>query len=40
LTAEQFAAVEAMSRGLVNKMLHPPMQALKAGGAGWGFGAD
>jgi glutamyl-tRNA reductase len=30
LTAEQFAAVEAMSRGLMNKMLHPAMQALKA----------
>ena len=29
LTAEQFAAVEAMSRGLMNKMLHPAMQALK-----------
>jgi glutamyl-tRNA reductase len=29
LTAEQFAAVEALSRGLVNKFLHPPMQALK-----------
>jgi glutamyl-tRNA reductase len=30
LTAEQYAAVEAMSRGLMNKMLHPAMQALKA----------
>jgi glutamyl-tRNA reductase len=29
LTAEQRAAVEALSRGLVNKFLHPPMQALK-----------
>jgi len=29
LTAEQAAAVEAMSRSLVNKFLHPPMQALK-----------
>jgi glutamyl-tRNA reductase len=29
LTAEQFAAVEAMSRGLMNKMLHPAMHALK-----------
>jgi glutamyl-tRNA reductase len=29
LTAEQLAAVEALSRGLVNKFLHPPMQALK-----------
>jgi len=29
LTAEQLAAVEAMSKGLVNKLLHPPMQALK-----------
>jgi glutamyl-tRNA reductase len=29
LTAEQAAAVEAMSRGLMNKMLHAPMQALK-----------
>jgi glutamyl-tRNA reductase len=29
LTAEQTAAVEAMSRALVNKFLHPPMQALK-----------
>jgi len=29
LTAEQAAAVEALSRGLVNKFLHPPMQALK-----------
>jgi glutamyl-tRNA reductase len=30
LTVEQYAAVEAMSRGLMNKMLHPAMQALKA----------
>jgi glutamyl-tRNA reductase len=30
LTAEQMAAVEAMSRGLMAKMLHAPMQALKA----------
>jgi glutamyl-tRNA reductase len=29
LSAEQLAAVEALSRGLVNKFLHPPMQALK-----------
>jgi len=29
LTAEQFAAVETLTRGLVNKFLHPPMQALK-----------
>ena len=29
LTAEQAAAVEAHTRGLVNKFLHPPMQALK-----------
>jgi len=29
LTAEQAAAVEALSRGLVNKFLHPQMQALK-----------
>ena len=29
LSAEQVAAVEALSRGLVNKFLHPPMQALK-----------
>jgi glutamyl-tRNA reductase len=29
LTAEQLAAVEAITRGLVNKLLHPPMQALK-----------
>jgi glutamyl-tRNA reductase len=29
LTAEQMAAVEALTRGLVNKFLHPPMQALK-----------
>jgi glutamyl-tRNA reductase len=29
LTAEQIAAVEALTRGLMNKFLHPPMQALK-----------
>jgi glutamyl-tRNA reductase len=29
LTAEQLAAVEALTRGIVNKFLHPPMQALK-----------
>jgi glutamyl-tRNA reductase len=29
LTAEQAAAVEALTRGLMNKFLHPPMQALK-----------
>jgi glutamyl-tRNA reductase len=29
LTPEQKAAVEALTRGLVNKFLHPPMQALK-----------
>ena len=29
LTSEQAAAVEALTRGLVNKFLHPPMQALK-----------
>jgi glutamyl-tRNA reductase len=29
LTAEQIAAVEALTRVLVNKFLHPPMQALK-----------
>jgi glutamyl-tRNA reductase len=29
LTAEQIAAVEALTRGLVNKFLHAPMQALK-----------
>jgi glutamyl-tRNA reductase len=29
LTAEQLAAVEALTRGLVNKFLHPPMRALK-----------
>jgi glutamyl-tRNA reductase len=29
LTEEQVAAVEALTRGLVNKFLHPPMQALK-----------
>jgi glutamyl-tRNA reductase len=29
LTAEQLEAVEALTRGLVNKFLHPPMQALK-----------
>jgi glutamyl-tRNA reductase len=29
LTPEQLAAVEALTRGLVNKFLHPTMQALK-----------
>jgi glutamyl-tRNA reductase len=29
LTAEQIAAVEALTRGLVNKFLHQPMQAIK-----------
>ncbi|MGA8042195.1 MAG: glutamyl-tRNA reductase [Terracidiphilus sp.] len=29
LTPEQLAAIEALTRGLVNKFLHPPMQALK-----------
>jgi glutamyl-tRNA reductase len=29
LTPAQLAAVEALSRGLMNKFLHPPMQALK-----------
>jgi glutamyl-tRNA reductase len=29
LSAEQVAAIEALTRGLVNKFLHPPMQALK-----------
>ena len=29
LTDEQLAAIEALTRGLVNKFLHPPMQALK-----------
>jgi len=29
LSDEQLAAVEALTRGLVNKFLHPPMQALK-----------
>ncbi len=29
LSPEQLAAVEALTRGLVNKFLHPPMQALK-----------
>ena len=29
LTPEQLAAVEALTRGMVNKFLHPPMQALK-----------
>jgi glutamyl-tRNA reductase len=28
-TPEQIAAVEALTRGLVNKLLHPPMHALK-----------
>jgi glutamyl-tRNA reductase len=29
LTTEQQAAVDALTRGIVNKLLHPPMQALK-----------
>ena len=29
LTSEQLAAVEALTRGLVNKFLHQPMAALK-----------
>ena len=29
LSPDQVAAVEALTRGLVNKFLHPPMQALK-----------
>jgi glutamyl-tRNA reductase len=29
LSSEQLAAVEALTRGLVNKFLHPPIQALK-----------
>ena len=29
LTAEQIAAVEALTRGMVNKFLHPHMQAIK-----------
>src|SRR5208282_4089647 len=29
LSPEQLAAVEALTRGLVNKFLHPPMQAIK-----------
>jgi glutamyl-tRNA reductase len=29
LSPEQFAAVDALSKGLMNKFLHPPMQALK-----------
>jgi glutamyl-tRNA reductase len=29
LSAEQIAALESLTRGLVNKFLHPPMQALK-----------
>jgi glutamyl-tRNA reductase len=29
LTAEQTAAIEALTRGIVNKFLHPTMQALK-----------
>jgi len=29
LTAEQLAAIEALTRGIVNKFLHPPMQAIK-----------
>ena len=40
LSAEQIAAVEMLTRGLVNKLLHPPMQALKQAAregdsAGW-----
>jgi glutamyl-tRNA reductase len=30
LSAEQQAAVEALTRGLVNKFLHQPVQAIKA----------
>jgi glutamyl-tRNA reductase len=29
LSAEQIEAVEALTQGLINKLLHPPMQALK-----------
>jgi len=29
LSEDQLAAIEALTRGLVNKFLHPPMQALK-----------
>ena len=29
LSEEQLAAIESLTRGLVNKFLHPPMQALK-----------
>ncbi|MDE3187487.1 MAG: glutamyl-tRNA reductase [Acidobacteriota bacterium] len=29
LSAEQLAVVDALTRGIVNKFLHPPMQALK-----------
>jgi glutamyl-tRNA reductase len=29
LNAEQMTVVEALTRSLVNKFLHPPMQALK-----------
>jgi glutamyl-tRNA reductase len=29
LNEEQLAAIETLTRGLVNKFLHPPMQALK-----------
>jgi glutamyl-tRNA reductase len=29
LSAEQVEAVEALTHGLINKLLHPPMQALK-----------
>ena len=29
MTPEQAAAVEALTRGLMNKFLHPPMQAIK-----------
>jgi glutamyl-tRNA reductase len=41
LTAEQLAAVEALTRGLVYKFLLPPMQALKqAAGEGYTAGLD
>ncbi len=33
LTAEQLAAVEALTRGLVNKFLHPPYAGIQAGRA-------
>ncbi len=39
LNAEQAAAVEALTRGLVNKFLHPPMQALKQAARENDFGA-